>query len=518
MRLTFALAIVFAALLAACNGGGTGSSTLPNANPPTGGNLPAHASGSATFSIVIPAASTMKRVRPNYVSPNTQSLAITLTQAGGSPVPSPAPQVVALAQGSPNCSTSDGVTTCTVTSTYPAGSDVWTLALYASTNGTGTPLSINTVAANVTTGNNTVDLTMNPVVASLAFTPASAACPYNAACTNGVVLNALDASGATIIGPGNYVNASQGAVTVSISPAPSGLTLENSSGGAAVTSGTAPGQVTLANIGYDGSSTSSGGTLTVNASDTDGDSASWTLSLAATPEPSATPAGVPSWNGKTISTVFSPTPVVNGTPDAFNPPYGDTPSGGQGPLGSTFDGQTCEASMSNNYHIHVFIGIYVNGSELALPEGLGIPGSGNPPPDYINYGSCFYATHTHDSTGVFHVEYTNPNDVPITQPVFQTQDLFNIWGITVSPTQFGQFAGPVTVYTSGQVYRGGDDCSGTYPPAGTVTGNGTTPASDLSLWTGDPNAIPLYSHEVIWFFVGSGNPTSLPNVSFDEEC
>lgn len=244
-----------------------------------------------------------------------------------------------------------------------------------------------------------------------------------------------------------------------------------------------------------------------------------TPSQTAGPLPTATPLSVPAWNGKTLSTDYA-VPVVNGQSGAFTPPYGDTPSGGQGPLGSTADGgkQTCAATMPNNYHVHVFIGIYVNGTELALPEGIGIIGEATPPPAEIIYATCFYYTHTHDQTGVFHIEYTNPNNTLITQPVFSVGDLFSIWGITVNAMQFGQFAGPVTVYTSGQIYRGGGNCSGNSPPAGTALGNGTTLESTLSLWAADPNAIPLYAHEVIWFFVGTGNPTSLPNVSFDEEC
>ncbi|HTU70043.1 MAG TPA: hypothetical protein VMF11_06945 [Candidatus Baltobacteraceae bacterium] len=312
MRFAFALAIVFEALLAACSGG-SGSPPLPNAGAPaSAGSQPAI--GSATFAIVVPAASTMERVRPNYVSPNTQSLSITLTQANGVAVTSPTPEVVALTPGSPNCSTAaSGGTTCSVTSTYPTGSDVWKLALYASTDGTGTPLSINTVAATVKTGSNTVDLTMNPVVASLAFSPAYASCAYGASCTNAVVLDALDASGATIIGPGSYVNSSQSAVTISISPAPSGLTLENSSGGSAVTTGSAPGQLTLADIAYNGSAGSSGGTLTVNASDTNGNSATWTLSLSATAGSSPSPTASPTSG----ATYYPPDP-----PSAIRSTYG----------------------------------------------------------------------------------------------------------------------------------------------------------------------------------------------------
>jgi len=467
----------------------------------------------------------MKRARPNYVSPNTQYAGITLTQVSGSPVPSPTPLVVNLTPGSPDCSTSTNGTTCSLTATYLVGLDAWTIALYGSGGVTSTPLSVDSVRQNVVAGQNTVNLTMNPVVAALTFAPSSGSCVVNdATCVQGGALEALDATNAVIVGPGNYVDGSQAPVTINVSPAPSGVTLETSSGAAAATSATGPAQMNLAQIAYNGSG--SAGSLTIDASDTNGDTASYTLDLTtppptSTPTPVSSPQGVPGWNGGTVDTDYSPSPVVNGTPDAFNPPYGDTATGGQGPLDSTFDNgnETCESSMSNNYHIHVFIGIYVNGSWLALPEGLGIVGfADNPAPSYILYATCFYFTHTHDSTGVFHIEYTNPNGLPLTQPAFSTADLFNIWGITVNSTQFGPFGGPVTVYTSGQIYRGGGDCSGNSPPAGTQLGGSIVPESDLTLWTGDPNAIPLYSHEVIWFYVGSGNPTSLPQVQFAEEC
>jgi hypothetical protein len=139
---------------------------------------------------------------------------------------------------------------------------------------------------------------------------------------------------------------------------------------------------------------------------------------------------------------------------------------------------------------------------------------GNPPPPEESYsanGCGFYYLHTHDQTGVIHVEDTNPNGTPIIQASHLSGDLFTVWGITVNAFGFGP-------YTGGQVFRGGADCSGNIPPPGYPQPTSVTPASDLSLWTGDPNAIPLYSHEVIWYFIGSGNPSSLPNVNFDEEC
>jgi hypothetical protein len=221
---------------------------------------------------------------------------------------------------------------------------------------------------------------------------------------------------------------------------------------------------------------------------------------------------------------------VNGTVP-FPQPYDDLPSGGQGPNFTTFDGNSmqCLPEMSNNYHVHVFLGIYYDGQEIILPRGLGIiwpdppsttgyNASEQPAQEIPEGTSCFYFTHTHDSTGIIHVEYTDPNDIAVTQPVFTLGDFFQVWGITVNANQFGPYQGPVTVFTSGQTYRGGSNCSGTAPPAGTPIGPPVTPESDLTLWTADPNTIPLYSHEVIWFLIGNDYPTALPNIHFYLEC
>ncbi len=191
----------------------------------------------------------------------------------------------------------------------------------------------------------------------------------------------------------------------------------------------------------------------------------------------------------------------------FNPAIGDTSSGGQGPINTSFDNIPCEEYMSNNYHIHVFVGLYVNGQEVAIPTGTGVI-----QPAIDQYGdspngtSCFYFTHTHDSTGVVHIESDNGgiDESPPNDSKFVLGQWLSIWGITVNAMQFGQFSGPVEVLTSGQVYRGGG-------PASTIA------ESDLTVWQGDPNQIPLYSHEVIWFLVGPNYPASLPDIHFWEE-
>lgn len=197
--------------------------------------------------------------------------------------------------------------------------------------------------------------------------------------------------------------------------------------------------------------------------------------------------------------------------------------GGQGPLGSSVDNISCDATMSENYHVHAYVGLYVNGQLVVIPDAIGIylaagdttdPATSWPNQEiYAGTSStpgCFYHIHTHDESGMIHLEDPDPSGAPITASLFTTGNLFDIWGIQVSSTQFGPFQGPVTVYTSGQVYRGGCVSTGSTPWQCEVGD------SEYSLWTGDPRSVPLYSHEVVWYEVGSGNPDAqhLPGVSF----
>jgi hypothetical protein len=157
--------------------------------------------------------------------------------------------------------------------------------------------------------------------------------------------------------------------------------------------------------------------------------------------------------------------------------------------------------MSNNYHIHIYLGVYVNGTQMALPIALGMDNPGAASDGFINSASCFYYIHTHDSSGIVHVEDPNPNDIPVTGTMFTLQNVLDVWGITAGPNNFGPFTGPVRVFTSGQVYRGN-------------TSNHTTSATDLTYYGNNPSSIPLYSHEVIFVEVGPTYPTTLPNVDF----
>ncbi|MDQ2865712.1 MAG: hypothetical protein M3R51_05750 [Candidatus Eremiobacteraeota bacterium] len=227
--------------------------------------------------------------------------------------------------------------------------------------------------------------------------------------------------------------------------------------------------------------------------------------------PTLTP---PPDNGATLSTMHEYTTpkgtyhpaVINGLDMQFTPPVADSPTGGHGPSLSKLDGVRCQPHMSNNYHAHAFVGLYINGVEYAMPRGIGVVEPTDPSQLSIYTATeCFYYTHTHDSTGIVHLEDFN-NGVVENPPVstnFTSGQLFTIWGITVNQMQFGQFSGPLEVFTSGQQYVPLDEKTG-----------GTIAESQLTQWTGDPAQIPLYGHEVIWYLVGPNYPASLPSVHF----
>ncbi len=175
--------------------------------------------------------------------------------------------------------------------------------------------------------------------------------------------------------------------------------------------------------------------------------------------------------------------------------------------------------MSNNYHVHAFVGIMYNGQEIALPDGTGMvdpygeftdPSTGVPNQEI--YADCFYFTHTHDASGMLHIEAPSPTcgaasnyTTPCNMSLYTLGNYFDVWGISISAGNFGPFNGPVSVYTSPLQYG-----------ACTVSGPCYSPSRTYSLYTGDPRTIPLYSHTVVWIVIGTQptSATSLPNIQW----
>jgi len=136
--------------------------------------------------------------------------------------------------------------------------------------------------------------------------------------------------------------------------------------------------------------------------------------------------------------------------------------------GATVDGIQCQTMEQAVYHIHVHLAIFVNGTQQTVPLGIGIPD-----PQIQNgfaaSGKCFYWLHTHDASGVIHIE--SP-----THRTYTLGQFFDIWGKTLSSSQVGSAKGQLTVYVDGKRF------------------------------TGDPRSISFTSHKLIQLDVGKVVP------------
>jgi hypothetical protein len=121
--------------------------------------------------------------------------------------------------------------------------------------------------------------------------------------------------------------------------------------------------------------------------------------------------------------------------------FEDTNAGG---TGQPVDGIPCESSEGVVLHIHSDLALFVHGKEVQIPAYIGMA----PTPQ----GGCLYWIHTHDASGVIHIEagsLSAPDGGPFTLGMF-----FNIWGQPLSRTQVARFTGPVTAFVNGALYNG----------------------------------------------------------------
>jgi hypothetical protein len=153
-------------------------------------------------------------------------------------------------------------------------------------------------------------------------------------------------------------------------------------------------------------------------------------------------------------------------------PMGDTATGGSG---QTVDAIGCDNSAVV-YHVHAHLSLFVNGEQIAIPLGIGIPNPTQFSSTVVDSGSCFYFLHTHDSSGIIHVEAPAPG-------TFTLGQFFDIWGEPLTPTNVAGNMGAVTIVVDGAQY------------------------------TGDPRAIELTAHKQITLIVGTA-PASIPTYLF----
>jgi len=122
---------------------------------------------------------------------------------------------------------------------------------------------------------------------------------------------------------------------------------------------------------------------------------------------------------------------------------GDTTRGGHG---QTVDGVQVSTEQSA-YHVHAHLTIFINGVQVAVPKGIGITPPRTVEQNFVTGGSDFYWLHTHDETGIIHIEAPQPE-------VFTLGQFFDIWGETLSSSQLAGEKGQVVAYVNGTPYRG----------------------------------------------------------------
>jgi len=129
-------------------------------------------------------------------------------------------------------------------------------------------------------------------------------------------------------------------------------------------------------------------------------------------------------------------------------------------------------AMGTRLHIHQHLDVYVHGRQVTVPAGIGIGSEGRK--------VFFSPLHTHDSTGVVHVE--SPGVKTFTLGQFMA-----VWGVRFTPRCLGGYcarrAGRIRVFSDGR------------PVAG------------------DPRRLPLTEHEeiVITYGTKSELPSSIPS-------
>jgi len=300
MKRTLIVAIAIASLIAGCSGA-AGIQTHP-ATPAPGPTTADVAQASLSIRVPVKTAGSGAK-RPAYISPDTKSVTFQVPSMGS-------PQVVPLNLGSASCPQIGDNFVCTAYFNAPVGlGQALTIKTFASTDGSGTPLSLNTASLDVKIGQvNPITVSLNGVVASLGLYLAPNYLNSGTASSVTATFEAFDSANDLIVGPGTPVNASNVAVAPSL--ATSDLT-------GAIAIGAYNAGTSSWTVSYNGAAISSPN-MTVSASGYTNVSVGLTVySAGETPSPSPTPSPTPT-GGPTATPASGPTPFP--TPASFGTP------------------------------------------------------------------------------------------------------------------------------------------------------------------------------------------------------
>jgi hypothetical protein len=150
-------------------------------------------------------------------------------------------------------------------------------------------------------------------------------------------------------------------------------------------------------------------------------------------------------------------------------------------LGSNF---ACLGTESLYLHVHPFLTIKINGNSVTIPAGIGIinPANdgtyGGEPVFGGTTGTCFEPVHTHDDSGIIHIESpTNTN--------YTLGEFFTVWNLTYQYASVNGGHEPI-VFNSTDIlgYRVNSSSDslkllvdGSTPPASDFAGSSSNPGN-----------------------------------------
>ncbi|GHO80897.1 hypothetical protein KSD_86680 [Ktedonobacter sp. SOSP1-85] len=139
-------------------------------------------------------------------------------------------------------------------------------------------------------------------------------------------------------------------------------------------------------------------------------------------------------------TLWKPAQAANSSSTSATATAASNTNTSDNPLYPSVNGIACQGNEQLDYHIHAHLSIYINGQQVQVPQSIGIASD----------NSCIYWLHTHDTSGILHIES------PKTK-TYALGDFFQIWHGRFPelqyPAQLSQTSG-WTVYVNGKQYNG----------------------------------------------------------------
>lgn len=80
---------------------------------------------------------------------------------------------------------------------------------------------------------------------------------------------------------------------------------------------------------------------------------------------------------------------------------------------------TCTTHIEGHVHYHAQLHIQVDKTPVAIPADIGIT-------------NCMHPVHTHDDSGLIHIDYKNPYP-------FTLDDFFTLWGVVFTKDQVAKY-------------------------------------------------------------------------------